>query len=239
MIYYKHKRKENIMNYNREKFQTIESFEKEFDIHFTMKHNGKMSGMVSLSTSPMKNTFCQNRSKCNGTICQKCYAMRMSKMYSKLEKRLVKNFEVLTSQIIPVEKMPLLNVLKFRFESFGDVQNEIQIINYFNLCKKNPNVQFTIWTKNMSIFAKLFQNGYNGIKYNKPKNLIIIISSPFVNKAVNIKDYKFADKVFTVYSKEYAKENGVVANCHRMSCMVCQKCYNKKDKTVYINELLK
>ena len=227
------------MNNKREKFQTLESFEKEYGIHFTTKHTGKMTGFASLSTSPIANTFCQNRSKCKGTICEKCYAMKMSKQYSALDKVLIKNHSVLTSQIIPIEKMPILNYLIFRFEAFGDVQNEIQIINYFNLCKRNPNVQFTIWTKNLAIFSRLFKCGYNGIKYSKPKNLIIIVSSPLINKAIDIRAYSFADKVFTVYDKEYVKEQGIKINCGAKSCMLCQKCYNKKDKTVYINELLK
>ena len=227
------------MNNNREKFQTVETFAKEFNIHFTLNHNGKMTGFASLSTSPIKNTFCQNRSKCKGSICEKCYALKMMKMYSKLDKKLIKNHEILTSQIIPTEKWPILNYLAFRFESFGDVQNEIQIINYLNLCAKNPRVQFSIWTKNVQIFKNLFKNGYNGKKYSKPKNLIIIISSPFVNKAVNIKDYKFADKVFTVYTKDYVKENNVQINCGKKSCLSCNMCYDKKNKISYVNELMK
>lgn len=223
----------------RDKFQTIKSFKDEYGIHFTTEHTGKMTGFMSLSTSPISNTFCQNRSKCDGSICQKCYAIRMAKKYSMLDKALMKNYEVLTSQIIPVEKMPLLNCLMFRFEAFGDVQNEMQIINYFNLCRRNTNVQFTIWTKNMGIFERLFKRGYKGIKYEKPKNLIIIVSSPFVNKAVDISKYPFADKVFTVYEKEYAENHNIKCVCSKLSCMACRRCYNKKNKEQYINELLK
>ena len=160
-------------------------------------------------------------------------------MYSLLDNALEKNHAVLTSEIIPMDKMPILNCLAFRFEAFGDVQNEIQIINYFNICKRNPRVQFTIWSKNLAIFARLFKYGYNGVKYSKPKNLIIIVSSPLINKAVDIRAYNFADKVFTVYEKEYAKSKGIKINCGAKSCMTCQRCYNKKDRTVYINELLK
>ncbi len=223
----------------RDKIQTIKTFEKEFGIHFTTEHNGKMSGFASLSTSPMNNTFCINRAKREGTICQKCYAMRMAKIYSALYKALIKNYEVLTSQIIPIDKMPLLNYLAFRFESFGDIQNEIQIINYFNMCLRNKNVQFTIWTKNMNIFTKLFKKGYKGIKYEKPKNLIIIVSSPYINKALKISDYPFADKVFTVYDKQYIEKHNIKINCGALSCLSCMRCYNKKNKEVYINEILK
>jgi hypothetical protein len=219
--------------------QTLKTFEKMFGIQFTTEHNGKMSGMASLSTSPIVNTFCINRSKCKGSICEKCYARKMSKMYSNLDKMLIRNYEVLTKKIISVDEMPILNYMIFRFESFGDIQNEIQVINYFNLCEKNKGVQFTIWTKNYSIIKNLIENGYNGIKYNKPKNLIIIVSSPFINKSLDINDYEYADKVFTVYDKTYIKENNITINCGALNCLSCRKCYNKKDKNVYINEVIK
>lgn len=222
------------MNNNREKFQTIDSFKKEFGVHICTNHTGKMTGFASLSTSPIVNTFCQNRSKCKGSICAMCYSMKMQKMYSELDKVLIKNYRVLTSQIIPVEKMPIINYLMFRLESFGDVQNETQIINYFNLCKRNPRVQFTIWTKNTAIFKRVFENGNR-----KPKNLIIIVSSPMMNTALKIENYPFADKVFTVYKKDYALNNGIKINCGSKSCAACGMCYNKNNRTVYVNELLK
>ena len=222
------------MNNNREKFQTVESFKKEFGVHICTNHTGKMTGFASLSTSPIVNTFCQNRSKCKGSICAMCYSMKMQKMYSKLDKVLIKNHRVLTSQIIPVEKMPIMNYLMFRLEAFGDVQNETQIINYFNLCKRNPRVQFTIWTKNTAIFKRVFENGNR-----KPKNLIIIVSSPMMNTALKIENYPFADKVFTVYEKDYALNNGIKINCGSKSCAACGMCYNKNNRTVYVNELLK
>lgn len=222
------------MNNNREKFQTVESFKKEFGVHICTNHTGKMTGFASLSTSPIVNTFCQNRSKCKGSICAMCYSMKMQKMYSELDKVLIKNHRVLTSQIIPVEKMPIVNYLMFRLEAFGDVQNETQIINYFNLCKRNPRVQFTIWTKNTAIFKRVFENGNR-----KPKNLIIIVSSPMMNTALKIENYPFADKVFTVYEKDYALNNGIKINCGSKSCAACGMCYNKNNRTVYVNELLK
>jgi hypothetical protein len=159
--------------------------------------------------------------------------MTMQKMYCNLSQALVQNYRVLTTQVIPVEKWPLLNYLMFRLESFGDVQNETQLQNYVNFCKRNPRVQFTIWTKNTAIFGRYFK------KNEKPKNLIVIVSSPFINKAIDIRDYPFADKVFTVYDKAYAAANKIVTGCSRLSCNACQKCYNKRDKTVYVNELLK
>jgi len=225
--------------HNREKFQTTESFRKEYGVHICTDHTGKMTGFASLSTSPVCNKFCMARSKCKGTICAKCYSMRMQKMYSALDAALRKNHEVLTSRLIPVEKMPVLNYLMFRLESFGDVSNEVQLANYFNLCRRNPRVQFSIWTKNMAVFKRLLANGLGGEKYPKPKNLIVIVSSPYINRRVDLADYPFADKVFTVYDPDYAKKHGVEINCGTRSCAVCQSCYNRASKVKYISELLK
>lgn len=219
--------------HKREAFQTIATFEDEFGVHITTAHTGKMTGFMSLSTSPLANTFCVNRSKCKGTICAHCYAMRMQKMYSDLDRLLVHNHKVLTTSIIPVDKWPILNTLMFRLESFGDVQNDTQLLNYLNFCKRNPRVQFTIWTKNTAIFKRVFTNN------RKPKNLIVIISSPYVNKPLKIERFPFADKVFTVYEKEYAQAKKIAINCGARSCAACQQCYNRNNRTVYVNEILK
>lgn len=157
----------------------------------------------------------------------------MQQQYKLLAKCLEKNYDVLTKKLIPVDKWPVLNCLMFRFESFGDVQNAIQLKNYFNLCKRNPRVQFTIWTKNMGIFENVLKNE------RKPKNLIIIVSSPVVNMPVKIGRYPFADKVFTVYTKEYAEGAGISINCGAHSCAACQMCYNRNNHVQYVNEMLK
>lgn len=218
--------------HNREKFQTVKSFREEFGVGFTTNHTGKMTGFSSLSTSPVHNTFCIARSQCKGTICEHCYSVAMQLQYKNLSQMLAKNLEVLASRLIPVEKWPLVNSLMFRLESFGDVQNETQVLNYFNFCRRNPRVQFTVWTKNLPVYANALRAS------SKPDNLIIIASSAFLNKPADVSAYPFVDKVFTVYTKEYAAENGVNINCGARSCMACQRCYSH-NPDFHVNELLK
>ena len=140
---------------------------------------------------------------------------------------LERNTEILTKDLIPVDKWPALNARFFRFESFGDIQNGIQVENYFNFCLANPKTSFAIWTKNPGLIDKVIKAGRE-----KPKNLIIIYSSPYIDKPVNtdkyIKCYPFIDKVFTVYSKEYIKENNIDINCGARSCLECGRCYSKR-----------
>ena len=214
---------------------TIKEFEKKHGIHFTLNHSGKMSGMASLSTSVTCNKNCAKHASVPNSICSHCYANRMMKRYKTLENVLAKNTSVLTSEIIPVNEWPLLNMNVFRFESFGDINNATQVINYFNLCERNPETRFALWTKNAWIVKRAIASGHK-----KPSNLIIIASSILVNKPITkavLDNSPFIDKVFTVYDKETAKTINI--NCGARNCYECQRCYRKTDTIEYVNEILK
>ena len=143
-----------------------------------------------------------------------------------------KNQEILTSEIIPLEKLPQINVLYFRFEAFGDLNNATQVINYFNMCRVNPKTHFALWTKNPDYIKQAINQGHE-----KPQNLNIVLSSLFVNKErKNIFD--FVDKVFTVYDADHIEKNNVNINCGAKSCFTCGLCYEKNNVTI-INEKLK
>ena len=217
------------------RYISVAAFEEKYGIKFTQKHNGKMEGMMSLSTSPLENTFCKCRRHCPNSICSHCYSYNMNAMFKTLAAMLKKNLDVLSTVKIPVSEMPVLNALYFRFEAFGDLQNETQLENYFNLCERNPETHFAIWSKNLPIVKRVIDGGHK-----KPANLQILASSMYVDKRDDVTAYDFVDKVFTVYSKEYAKKNNVKINCGGKSCLgTCgNKCY-KKNGTKFINELLK
>lgn len=211
---------------------TLNNAEKISGVHYTTKHTGKMEGMASLSTSCTCNLYCKKRSGNKSLICSHCYAERQMKIYHNLEKCLIKNTEILTNRILDKTELPIINFLYFRFESFGDLININQIVNYFNICKKNPKVHFALWTKNPFVIADAINKGVA-----KPRNLQIVYSSPMIN-IVNDPGYDFIDKIFTVYDKKYIKENNVNINCGAEKCLLCGKCYNKS-KVRYINEMLK
>lgn len=213
---------------------TIEKFKKEVGVHITTNHNGKMTGMQSLSTSCAHNPFCQARSKDPNSICSKCYAQRQMKMYKNMDACFTKNSDVLCNEIIDKDLLPTLNCLWFRFESFGDLANETQLINYFNICNKNPNTRFALWTKNQQIVDNVLNSGYK-----KPKNINLVLSSLYMNDIADFSKYKWVDRVFSVFDEEYIKENNVEINCGGRSCMSCLKCYKKSNKLFYINEKLK
>ena len=147
-------------------------------LHITKHSDGtKMDGMYSLNTSCLLNTRCQKRKAIKGSICEKCFAFAQLNRYTNMQDPLEINTQLLTSSIIKKEYLPFINASIFRFESFGDLNNETQFINYLNICKKNKQTTFAIWTKNADIMGKVF----NELGYKKPKNLIIIVSSLFLN----------------------------------------------------------
>lgn len=212
---------------------TVANFKKVTGISITEKHKGKMSGMMSLSTSCIGNEYCKRYAEDGDKICSHCYAQTQMKRYKNMHPCYERNADVLCGRVLSKEEMPLLNTAFFRFESFGDLRNETQVINYFNICKANKHVKFALWTKNPFLIQRAIDNGAK-----KPSNLQIVLSSHYLNKPMDITPLSFADKVFTVYDKNFIKENDVDINCGARSCLTCQKCY-KKSKTVYINEKLK
>ena len=212
---------------------TIKNFKKQVGVHITVNHNDKMEGMQSLSTSTLLNKFCQSYAKCVDNICHYCYAGKMLKRFTNLEKALAKNHKILTSRILEDDEIPFLNCAFFRFEAFGDLSNDIQFINYIKIANANPHCNFAIWTKNPFIMASVFHNGYE-----KPQNMIIILSSLKTNVQADNTLFKFVDKVFTVYDKETIKEKNIDINCGGKKCATCLLCYKHNDVRI-INEEIK
>jgi hypothetical protein len=156
----------------------------------------------------------------------------MMKQYKDLRSVCESNTRILTSRLLSNDEIPVINALYFRFESFGELVNTTQVRNYFAICRKNPYVRFAIWTKNAWIIDDALQN----CNEKKPRNLIVVLSSIYLNSKA-MSPYPFVDKVFTVYTKEYAEEHGIDINCGHRNCVECGKCYNKNFVTE-INEII-
>lgn len=203
----------------------------------TWNMTGKMEGFISLSTSPLCNAHCIERMKSDAAVCKHCFSARMQKRYKTLREKLERNTELLTTVELQPEDIPFLNAAFFRFESFGDLNNTLQVKNYFMIAEQNPHCMMTIWTKNPWIVADAMEE--YGI--TKPDNFIVILSSVLLNVSADADQvtskYPFIDKVFTVYDKEHAEN--VTINCGARSCATCQRCYHKTAGLEYVNELLK
>lgn len=213
--------------------------------HTSTKDNkSKLNGINSLSTSCVDNSFCCERMKKTDCICSHCYANTQQKQQLALQDRNIINGVILRNIVIPEaawkKYFSRLDLSKFfRIESFGDVQNKTQAINYINFMNAFPRVHFAVWTKNPGIWYFAMQEA------GKPQNMSYIISSDKVNVQNTHTEKTFGniDHVFTVYEKKYAKKNGINITCGGRECMSdCIKkhkgCYFRDTEKV-INEKLK
>lgn len=209
----------------------------------TKGRKSKLNGINSLSTCCIDNCFCLDRMKDNDSICVHCYANTQQKQQLALQDNNTINGIILRNIVIPAKywKMyinPADMSKYFRIESFGDVANKTQALNYIEFCKAFPRVHFAVWTKNTGIWYFAFQQA------GKPKNLSFIVSSNKVNacESWRLESNKNINHIFTVYNKEYIAENNVNINCGGRSCLDCIKkhkaCYFTDTETI-INEQLK
>lgn len=201
---------------------------------------GKLEGFLAISTSARDNARCRINAMNPDSICAKCYAMQMLAYRESLDEHLVENKNILTSGIIPYEDLPVVMAIAERLEFAGDVENIenggiFQVANYFNICTKNPNTTFAVWTKNPDVYGAAIAAGYK-----KPDNLLIVYSSPIINKVSDLsKKYTFIDIIFTVYTADYALEHDVKINCGNAKCKHCMRCYTKHENVIFVNEVLK
>ena len=207
-------------------------------VKITKTMSGKMEGMLSLNTSCLTNPNCKAFSKIEGSICQKCYANKLLIYRQNVSECFEQNAFELTTRILNNEEINknfrFYNINFFRFEAFGDLINNTQLLNYVNIEKANKNVKFALWTKNIKIVNEVFS------KIKKPKNLQLVLSSLYINKKLDESIIKahINYKVFTVYDKDFIKNNDININCGAKKCALCGVCY-KNNSIKYINEKLK
>ena len=207
-----------------------------FDEIFTIAHTGKMEGMISVSTPSNLNDFCKKMKTNCELICNKCYTEKGFLKTVANSKKLKNNHELLTkpfdwNQVTKLERIK--NYDFFRFEAFGELNNEEQLRNYLNLANLFPKTFFSLWTKRTDLIAKVLT------KENKPKNFNLIVSSIKQNEKTDLKELAdIVDKVFTVYDKQYIELNDIKINCGSKDCHSCKICYTKND-IKEVNEILK
>ena len=206
-------------------------------VHYTTKHTGKMKGVISVSTDINSNPFCQARQKVAGSICKMCYAEAMMDdekgMYRRVNEAFKRNSEILCSRLLTDAEIPAVDPAKFplwRIQSFGDIANVTEALNYLKMARKNPRVKFAFWTKNIGILAKAVKVA------GKPTNMQVVFSSSFVNEETDASKYEFVDKVFSVYDDEHIAK-GVDINCGARSCFRCRRCYEPNPKGVKVMQV--
>ena len=201
-----------------------------------LKHTGKMEGMNSISTSCKENPYCIAMHSVKGSVCEKCYAQAQLSYQKTTAEKYAGSTLDLTSRLLAFEEIPTLNheYGVFRLEAFGELNNTIQVMNYFSICEKNPHLNFALWTKRPELIKEVLNLGIS-----KPENINIIQSTVMINGMPEIGKYDFIDGYFSVYTKEYAIEHNIKINCGSRKCLECLECYDYHDGIFIINELLK
>ena len=186
-------------------------------IHIS-KMTGKLEGFQSISTNTTTNEYCikQNSKKDKNNICNFCYSHTMLKTFRKnMAPALERNSQALAARVLHPDGLPTINSAFFRFNSHGELINEINLINYVNIAIKNPHCNFALWSKRYDIVYKYFKNN------PKPKNFILVYSNPKINHIFS-KPPKFFDKTFNNVQEDIHKDK---QNCTGQKCKDCLLCY--------------
>ena len=223
------------------------------------KGSFKLEKIDNISTNTKSNDYCIKQHKKKNTICFKCYSFKGLEFRKNMIPLLQNNSDLLSNNIIDINFLPIIYNIYFRFNSHGELINEIHLINLINIVNKNKHCNFTLWSKRNDIIKKYFD------KNKKPDNLILIYSNPKLNKPMN-KTPKYFDKTFNnviklsykdyfnkytmfiddelidntlkrnikkqydIYKNDFNKMNNV--NCFEM-CIDCLKCYTHNNiKTI-------
>jgi hypothetical protein len=195
---------------------------------------GKLKGFYGVNFNPLDNAFCAKMAKKEGTVCSYCYSRRMISTFRKSCAKPFTNNAKVMSEIMHDQLLPrFMPGAYVRFLAHGELENVPQLINFFRIAKVNRDTTFALWTKRTDILFELFHD--DGLAYDKPANLNIIQSSPFLNQKSPEKA-PYVDAIFTVYESGDADTTADFL-CNGKNCSECMHCY-KEDPTD-VSEILR
>ena len=195
----------------------------------TTDMTGKMRGMLSLNTSPQCNPFCQKMQKDDSNVCTYCYSAKTEKRWTTTQRAWINNFNMLSKIKLKRFEIPTLTCSIFRFSAHGELANRCHYNNLCAIAKANTQTIFALWTKRLDVINR------GGVC--KLDNLIHVYSTPKLD-VLNPTLPPGFDKVFSVYTPEFAEKHNIKINCGAKKCAECRLCYTH-NKTTYVNELLK
>jgi hypothetical protein len=201
---------------------------------------GKLQGIAGVNTSALDNPFCAHMTKNPKSVCAKCYSIRMLESYRKnCRAAFQKNAEILANDLLYEEEIKPCKKDKtaIRFSAHGELYNLCHLYNCFQIAKVNSDKICTLFTKRIDLLKQT-------TKSEIPDNMIIVYSNPLIDNPLSedyIKELELIchiNKVFNVFTKDYAMNNGISINCGSKKCKDCMVCYSHNNINV-INELVK
>ena len=196
------------------------------------EHQGKMTLIPSISTNKRLNEHCKAMSEsCNpDCICTHCYVDKTMAMYPKLEGSLTNNTNILakreltSSEIKEIAKV-FINTSIVRFESFGDLNNETQLLNYIRIARAARHTRFALFSKQYKVILDYFKSGKRF-----PDNVTLILSSPFIDHVLHssfVDQFKQYHRRVITFTVTRDKENPAI-NCGKRRCVECRNCYDAR-----------
>jgi hypothetical protein len=159
-------------------------------------------------------------------------------MYPVLAKSLENNTAILTRELTFAEIKEIakffLNTSIARFESFGDLNNETQLLNYIRIARAAKYTKFALFTKRYDLVRKYFESGKRF-----PDNVTLILSSPFIDHVLHesfVAEFKNYHRRVITFTVTRDKTNPAI-NCGKRRCVECRNCYDArtpKDVVEYI-----
>lgn len=194
--------------------------------------SGKLSGILSINTNPLTNSFChgasQNTDQTKNWICKKCYSIKMLTSFRKnCVPRFEENSRLLSSGVLPHDALPAFfpGVL-VRLHSHGELINGVHVRNFFAICRKSPGAFFSLFTKRPGLVKAhdepIPENVtlvYSNLKIDQPRIRREDLPPPF-------------HKVFNVMTHE----RGPAVNCF-MKCIDCGTCFERTGPWCVVEKL--
>jgi len=211
----------------------------------SMKEAEEMVGGLSAPSKMPSYAWSISAKRCNigsklakveGSVCNKCYALKGRYMFPMVQNALEKRFwrwssnrEKWTNAMIYImhNKKHIINTGFFRWFDSGDIQGEAMLSDMNTIAWSSPHIRFWLPTKEYNLVKEYKQN--NDIA----PNLIIRVSNPSVNSNT-LTDH---EHISTVYSKDMLENSeGYICPSSKQGnkCGECRMCWSDKHEVSYI-----
>jgi hypothetical protein len=211
----------------------------------SMKEAEEMVGGLSAPSKMPSYAWSISAKRCNigsklakveGSVCNKCYALKGRYMFPMVQNALEKRYwrwssnrEKWTNAMIYImhNKKHIINTGFFRWFDSGDIQGEAMLSDMNTIAWSSPHIRFWLPTKEYNLVKEYKQN--NDIA----PNLIIRVSNPSVNSNT-LTDH---EHISTVYSKDMLENSeGYICPSSKQGnkCGECRMCWSDKHEVSYI-----
>ena len=195
-----------------------------------------MKKILGLSGFAGNNARCIKRAKSRKGVCPFCFSFIGSK-FSNLA-AWTKNDTIMSTVKLGLNdvKIDAAKYPECRFSTHGDLINSLHAYNLLIIAASNPEIQFTLWTKNHFEYSTGLAM-YTAEFGEKPRNMRVIFSASRLDQMFSEKQLQALkkngyDAVFAVYTTWASQTAAVQAGakkcvCGLLSCKEkCHFCYD-------------